>query len=654
MEWQRYLQQGRPRGGYGGARPYGVPQRSPYAAKPTYPMRVPPRPPLRAAAPQPPAFRRAPPQTLPARPPASAPYQPRASLPAQVPRGGAVVVRPKNLEELFLFHQKERSLADVCQRYAKLCVSSDFSSLLNVWTPEKPLDIPLNVTVPFVADPELTVPVPEPEPERPETEGRHFARVMLISSAKPEPKVEGNDKKEPVRTHLAKNVKFLVGKKTSGLFAIGGAWSATKDGGDPTTDKALIKTATRHCKEICGVDLSTCKTWTKFMEIHYTRPSGAKDRTVFFIPDLWNHITGDVKVHKQVQRQEQEVEEEVEVEISVDEGADAKKEGDEKKTKKIKKKVTTKKTVDTVVIRSMDLSLNGILEYDLQDKSEETAELSLFAESFNEMLSHKFALRILETLRKKKEDHDRITADQKRKRDADLAERTAKLAAEKEERETKRRKLEEEKKEETERRKKLEEEEKYLTEEQVKERRAKEAEEKKRKEDEERAKREAEAKAAKEAEEKRKKAAEEERERKEAEEKAKPTRTVVESTTTVDEAVLEPFLYFDRPLATGQQSGQLRREKLEEILHGLGDLNQREVNDLLVAAGMPRERPQSVLFYKTLATTTTVTTREVPKEVPAPAPEAAADETKTADGPEPAAAAADDPMEVDKEKADAK
>ena len=56
------------------------------------------------------------------------------------------------------------------------------------------------------------------------------------------------------------------------------------------------------------------------------------------------------------------------------------KEGEEKKepkkvTKKIKKKVTTKKVVDNITVRSMDLSLNGILEYDMQDKHEETAEV---------------------------------------------------------------------------------------------------------------------------------------------------------------------------------------------------------------------------------------------------------------------------------------
>ena len=56
------------------------------------------------------------------------------------------------------------------------------------------------------------------------------------------------------------------------------------------------------------------------------RTSGVVDRTVIFVPDIWNHFGGDeqVKVYKQVHRQEVEVEEEVEVEIEVEEDVEAK------------------------------------------------------------------------------------------------------------------------------------------------------------------------------------------------------------------------------------------------------------------------------------------------------------------------------------------
>lgn len=527
---------------------------------------------------------------------------------------------------MFLYEQGERRLTDVCHRYPKLALSADFEKVTHHW-PGQTLEIPLDCPIPFHTDPDLTLPVPEAEPEAPETEAKVTARVMLLSTMKQEEPED--EKKKVAQPHLSKRIKFLVAKKANGgLMSIGGPWSESKDGGNPANDKTLIKTATRHCKEICGIDLSPCKTWYKFIEIHYKRTSGVVDRTVIFVPDIWNHFGGDeqVKVYKQVHRQEVEVEEEVEVEIEVEEDVEAKegeekKEGDEKEkkkmTKKIKKKVNGKKVVDNITVRSMDLSLNGILEYDMQDKHEETAELSLFAEAFDEMLSSKYAARVLEILKAKKEKTDAQAADLKRKRDEDNAERQAKLSAEREEREAKRRKVEEEKKKEAELKQKQEEEEKNMTEEQIKERRAKEAEEKKKKDEEEKKKREEEEKKKKEEEEAKAKAEEEQKKKREEEEKAKKTRTQVVTTTTIDQTVLEPFSFFDKPTGHGgQQVGHLKREQVEGILHAMGNLCQREVDALLRGAGLPKEKAHMSLYYKTLATTTHTTTKEVPIEEP--------------------------------------
>lgn len=499
-----------------------------------------------------------------------------------------------------------------------MSVSPDFSLLAHHW-PSQDLDVPMDVTIPFHTDPDFTLPVPDAEPEIPEGVGKVTARVMLLSAIKPEEPED--DKKKVVLPHLSKRLKFLVAKKANGgLMSIGGTWSAAKDGGDPKQDKTLIKTAIRHCKEICGIDLTPCKKWYKFIEVKYNRASGAEDRTVVFLPDIWNHLAtkGPVNVYKQVNREEVEVEEEVEVDIEVEEESEAK-EGEEKKTvtKKIKKKVTTKKVVDNVTVRSMDLSLNGILEYDLQDKHEETVELSMFAEAFDEMLSSKFAKQVLTILTAKKEKTDIQAAELKRKRDEENVERQAKLAVDREEREAKRKKLEEERKAEMEVRAKKEEEEKNMTEEQIKERRTAEAEEKKKKDEEEKKKREEELKKRKEEEETKKKALEEEKARKAEEEKAKKTKTQVITTTHVDEVVLAPFAFFDKPTgAGGQQVGHLKREQVEGILHAMGTLCQREVDGLLRGAGLPKEKSHMSLYYKTLATTTTTTTKEVPIEEP--------------------------------------
>lgn len=521
-----------------------------------------------------------------------------------------------------LYEQTERRLTDVCHRYPKLAVSPDLLTVVNHW-PEQEVDVPLDVTIPFHTDPDFTLPVPEADPEPAEGEPKVVARVMLLSTVKPEEPED--DKKKAPQPHLSKRIKFLVAKKANGgLMSIGGAWSAKKDGGDPKTDKALIKTAIRHCKEICGIDLSVCKKWYKFVEIKYKRASGAEDRTVVFLPDIWNHLAkkDQVNVYKQVNRQEMEVEEEVEVDIEVEEEGEAK-EGEEAEkktvTKKIKKKVTTKKVVDNITVRSMDLSLNGILEYDMQDKHEETAELSLFAEAFDEMLSSKFSKEVLTILQAKKEKTDAQAAELKRKREEEAAERATKLAAEREEREAKRKKLEEERKKEADLKAAREEEEKNMTEEQIKERRAQEAEEKKKKDEEEKKKKEEELAKKKEEAEAKAKALEEEKKKKAEEEKNKKTRTQVITTTHVDEATLAPFSFFDKPVGHGgQQVGHLKREQVEGILLAMGSLCQREIDGLLRGCGLPKEKSHMSLYYKTLATTTTTETKEVPIEEPEP------------------------------------
>eukprot|EP00667_Euglena_gracilis_P004956 EG_transcript_4987 len=478
---------------------------------------------------------------------------------------------------------------------------------------------------PFHTDPDFTLPVPDAEPEIPEGQPKITARVMLLSSVKPE-EPEDEKKKTPV-PHLSKRIKFLVAKKANGgLMSIGGTWNAKKDGADPKKDQTLIKTAIRHCKEICGIDLTPCKKWYKFIEVKYKRASGVEDRTVVFLPDIWNHLgkKDQVNVYKQINRQEVEVEEEVEVDIEVEEEGEAKEGAEPEKktvTKKIKKKVTTKKVVDNITIRSMDLSLNGILEYDMQDKHEETVELSLFAEAFDEFLSSRYAKEALTILQARKEKTDAQAADLKRKREEEATERAARLAVEKEERDAKRQKLEEERKKEAELRAKLEEEEKNMTEEQIKERRAKEAEEKKKKDEELKKKREEEEQKKKEEEEAKKKALEEEKKKKLEEEKAKKTRTQVITTTHVDEAILAPFAFFDKPVGPqGQPVGHLKREQVEAILHSMGNLCQREVEGLLRGCGLPKEKAHMSLYYKTLATTTTTETKEVPIEEPEPEP----------------------------------
>jgi len=90
-------------------------------------------------------------------------------------------------------------------------------------------------------------------------------------------------------SHLSHLIKFLVAKKDRNeLFCFGGQWSPSKDGGDPSVnDDALIRAAIRCTKELAQLDLSTCKRWSKFMEIHYRRGPLLDQReiSVIFLPD---------------------------------------------------------------------------------------------------------------------------------------------------------------------------------------------------------------------------------------------------------------------------------------------------------------------------------------------------------------------------------
>ena len=57
---------------------------------------------------------------------------------------------------------------------------------------------------------------PEAEPETPENEPKITARVMLLSTVKPEEPED--DKKKAPPPHLTKRIKFLVAKKANGVL----------------------------------------------------------------------------------------------------------------------------------------------------------------------------------------------------------------------------------------------------------------------------------------------------------------------------------------------------------------------------------------------------------------------------------------------------
>merc|ERR1712130_672799 len=78
------------------------------------------------------------------------------------------------------------------------------------------------------------------------------------------------------------------------VMAIGGPWSPSLDGPNPSSDPStLIKTAIRTCGALTGIDLSGCTQWTKFLQIHYRRQASSSkpartETVVIFFPDVWS------------------------------------------------------------------------------------------------------------------------------------------------------------------------------------------------------------------------------------------------------------------------------------------------------------------------------------------------------------------------------
>ncbi|KAG0501713.1 hypothetical protein HPP92_001785 [Vanilla planifolia] len=104
-------------------------------------------------------------------------------------------------------------------------------------------------------------------------------------------------------------------------------------------------------------------------------------------------------------------------------GKDAKNESKQKSNKEVKEKgrsdepplypgllLKTKRKKESK-IRSMSLSLGGLLEYNDKDIEESTFELSLFAESFNEMLQYQMGCRLLSFLEAKEEKSEQDDAE---------------------------------------------------------------------------------------------------------------------------------------------------------------------------------------------------------------------------------------------------
>eukprot|EP01062_Namystynia_karyoxenos_P062650 TRINITY_DN55528_c0_g1_i1.p1 TRINITY_DN55528_c0_g1~~TRINITY_DN55528_c0_g1_i1.p1 ORF type:complete len:564 (+),score=215.63 TRINITY_DN55528_c0_g1_i1:69-1694(+) len=183
----------------------------------------------------------------------------------------------------------------------------------------------------------------------------------------------------------------------------------------------------------CGLDLRSCRTWYKFLELSYE--GGAT--TVFFVPGL--HTLGAAKLRKQVEHVRVEEEEEVETEEEDEEATKKQREeGGDSSAKPVMRKVTKRRTVTKeqkkTAFRPLKLTLAMLLELPVHAQSpHSTVELCAAADALDEFLKREMALRILDRLKelqaKRNEDAKRAAQrkqgeqERKRKRAEEAADR---------------------------------------------------------------------------------------------------------------------------------------------------------------------------------------------------------------------------------------
>merc|ERR1719264_1405174 len=202
------------------------------------------------------------------------------------------------------------SVMELKKRYHNLYIPSDFFNADHAWNEAFPTEAPFKVqyaTSFNTFSKDLVEPPPGLGPSRwqfdpPDCDYTWVAKVMLLSS----PNIDGlyektcnlvdsGSREREDLVHPTRALKFLVGlKEKREVMAIGGPWSPSLDGPNPSSDPStLIKTAIRTCGALTGIDLSGCTQWTKFLQIHYRRQASSSkpartETVVIFFPDVWS------------------------------------------------------------------------------------------------------------------------------------------------------------------------------------------------------------------------------------------------------------------------------------------------------------------------------------------------------------------------------
>uniref|UniRef100_T1HC97 SAP domain-containing protein n=1 Tax=Rhodnius prolixus TaxID=13249 RepID=T1HC97_RHOPR len=179
---------------------------------------------------------------------------------------------------------READVIELRKRYSNLYIPSDFFLSKLCWTDTFPITKPLSLDLPcnFHVMHKDVDPLEEinADYEPSDADYLYSAKVMLFSSpgldglyskcCRGEDHSDGkstspeDDSPSPTSAHPSRLLSFLVGTRNREFLAIGGPWSPSLDGPDPSSDPGvLVKTAVRTCKALTGIDLSACTQWSE-------------------------------------------------------------------------------------------------------------------------------------------------------------------------------------------------------------------------------------------------------------------------------------------------------------------------------------------------------------------------------------------------------
>ncbi|PRD26390.1 UNVERIFIED_CONTAM: Ccar1 [Trichonephila clavipes] len=169
---------------------------------------------------------------------------------------------------------KTGTVMELRKRYSNLYIPSDFCAANFLWQeafpPHRPFAMDHQCNFHIVGKDIEPLFENDAVLEPSDADYTYSAKVMLMST----PSLmeifhkscalahDGDDAKENF-VHPTRLISFLVGLKGKNeTVAIGGPWSPSLDGPNPSKDPCtLIKTAIRTCKALTGIDLSKCSQW---------------------------------------------------------------------------------------------------------------------------------------------------------------------------------------------------------------------------------------------------------------------------------------------------------------------------------------------------------------------------------------------------------